>query len=146
MADSIKKQIIDRMLAVLLPLKEENRVRKVERVHGLFLQETVVPALHLVIGDESVAGQDNYGYTIQFAVGFELIFSEVRDPEGKADEMAAFIQEKMESDPQLSSLADAITYDSCQPFVSEESKTPAVVVVNYVLQYRRKRANPAENY
>jgi hypothetical protein len=145
-AKPIKQQILERILEILQPLRGENSVRKIERVHGLFLLEEIRPALHVVTGDESVVSRDNRGYTMEFPVAFEFIFSDARDPETKADECAGFVQEKIEADPQLSSLANAITYDGTQPFIGEGAKPSCVVVLTYVIQYRRVEAQPDVNY
>lgn len=143
---SVRSQIIAQILDLLNPLIAQNKVRSVDRVHALFLQAAIKPALHLVVGDEVQVAQDNRGYTAEIGMFFEIIFDEVRDPEGKADELAAFIQRRVEADPQINRLANEITFKGVRNFVNDAIAPEALSIVQYTLQYRRERGNPDQNY
>lgn len=144
--NSIKQQIIARLLALAEPLKTDGTLRLIARKRTLFLLEPIKPALHLVVGDETVIGQDFRGYTCEIPVLLKLILADTRDAEGKGDELAAYLQKQIESDDQLSTLAVSITYDGELPFTEEELKPEGGTVLAYVIQYRRERAGPETSY
>ena len=144
--NSVKMQIIARMLAICQPLIAEQKFLKVARVQTLFLLEPVKPALHLIVGDEKVLYQDERGYTMQFPVMFKLITEDPDDGYTQADKAAAFVQTVIEADEQLAGLANKITYDGEMPFTEEVLKPAGGTVVMYLVEYRRYKAQPAQNY
>jgi len=144
---SVKSRIMTRCRELVDPLQAEGKVRVIERTSALGLLAAVRPALHLVDGDEDQIGEDERGYTLQFPIAFEVIFEELRDPHGTADELLAWIQEKIESDLQLSGLANAITYVGGQKFIMEnvEPKQGHSTAL-YNVEYRRERKKPDVSY
>lgn len=145
--NSIKMQIIERLLALAEPLKTDGELRKIARVRTVFLLEPVKPALHLVVGDEVVVGEDDRGYTLEFPVGLKLIFSDASaDIYTTGDALSGKLQQRIESDTQLNSLANWIKYEGETPFSEEELKPGGGVLLNYVVNYRRLRAAPETNY
>lgn len=143
---SVKMQIIARLLAICQPLIAEQKFLKVERKQTLFLLESVKPALHLVIGDERVLYQDERGYNMQFPVLFKLLTESPDDGYNQADKAAAFVQEKIEADEQLNRLASKVTYDGEMPFTEEVLKPAGGTVITYLVEYRRMKAQPSVNY
>jgi hypothetical protein len=153
MADSIKKQIVAKILDNLAALKTAGVVRKIERKHDLFRNESVVPALHLIVGPEVKAqaeneGEDNRGYTMSFQVVLKLILESNRDLYEPADDAIAKIQEIMEApgNQQLDGLANDVIYDGDEPFITELGKPDGGVVVKYWVTYRRYRGIPEQSY
>ena len=146
MANSIKTQIIAKLIAICQPLIAQEVVRKVVRKHALFLTESVTPALHIVVGDEKVLYQDERGYNMQFPVAFQIIFAQNRDPESAGDAFEAFLQTNIEADEQLAGLASKITYNGAAPFIREELNPVALTVAMYLVEYRRYKAQPTVGY
>lgn len=146
MADSVKTQIIARILALAEPLKTSGELARIARVRTVFLLEAVKPALHLVVGDEVVIAEDERGYTMEFPAALKLIFTDAVDAYTKGDEMVKLLQTQMESDAQLSQLANSIKYEGETPFTEEALKPDGGVMLNYVVQYRRYRGDPTRNY
>lgn len=143
---SVKSQIINRLLDLAQPLQAEGKFRKIERKSAVLLQESVKPAIHLVIGDEIVMQEDERGYWMEFPAVFQLIIADNRDPYALADTSVAYLQEKIESDPQLSCLVVKVVYDGELPMTSETEKPVGYTLVNYLIQYRRYKSDPSKNY
>ena len=145
---SIKSQIIARLLDLASPLLTEGKFRLIVRKSAPLLLEAVKPAIHLVVGDESVVSQaeDIRGYLMEFPAIFQLIVSDVKDPYSLADDSVAFLQEKIETDPQLSGLVNCIKYDGETPLTTETEKPVGYTLVTYLIQYRRLRGNPSQQY
>ncbi len=146
MSDSIKTQIIKRIMEICQPLIAEQKFRKIERKTTLFLLEPVKPSMHLVIGDETGVVQDERGYTATFPLMLKLIMDDARDPYALADESSAFVQRQIETDEQLGGLASKITYDGELPFTEEALKPSGGTVLMYVVEYRRLRGDPTTAY
>lgn len=148
---SIKQQIIARLLDLAMPLKASAGFRKIERKRTLFLREDVKPAIHLVVGDETVMSEDERGYTMQFPAMFKVLVSDTRATEDASDKAVAYLQEAIEADPQLNgggnkALANKATYDGELPFTEEELKPDGGAVVSYVIEYRRYRGDVDQSY
>ena len=148
---SAKQKIIARLLAVCQPMIALYGLRKAERRHTLWLLEPVKPALHLIVGDEVVQGEDTRGYTLQFPVMFKLILTGQNDLDEQTDKMSAYLQETIEADLELcptdgTGLCSALKYDGELPFTEELMKPDGGTVLMYLVQYRRERGNPGTKY
>lgn len=144
---SIKSQIIARLLALAEPLKKSDfGFREIERKTTPFFLAAVKPAIHVIIFPEDVIEQDARGYTIEFHALFKLIIEDQRDAYALADRATGFLQEKIESDTQLSGLASKLEYASDQPFTEEALKPAGGNSLMYLINYRRLRTNPYTLY
>lgn len=145
---TIKQQICARIKTLLDPLVTENKVRLVARKRSLFLLEDVRPAIHIVIGPETVLAEEesHRGYEMEFDCFIKIIAGKQRDPEDYCDELAGEVQKKIEADLQLNSLASWIKYTGDLPFTFEELKPEGGIVVNYVIRYRRYNADPNKTF
>lgn len=150
MSDSVKSKIIARLLALCEPLIAEGKVRKIARVRGPFLMESVKDAIHLVVGDETVIGEDVRGFELQFPVMLKLIIRDASDAYSKSDQLEAWLQEKIEADPQLQGGAEAVAsrvvYQGSLPFTEEALKPDGGTVLMYEVNYRRVRSRPDVSY
>jgi len=148
--DSVKSKIIARLLALCEPLIAEGVVRKVARVRGPFMMEPIKDAIHVVVGDETMTGEDVRGFDLQFPVMFKLILRDSSDAYSKCDKLEAYLQEKIESDPQLNggqeAVASRVVYQGSLPFTEEALKPDGGTVLMYDIFYRRERANPDVSY
>ena len=146
MADlPVKSRIIARLLGICDPLIAEQRVRSVKRVLSPFLTESVKPALHLVIGHEVVLYQDERGYNSEFPASFKLILDDGGERENIADELAAYLEEKVEADEQLGGLCSKITFDGVYPYI-DDLIPGGFIMVSYKIEFRRYRGAPTVGY
>ena len=149
--DSFRRALRDphrsiRLLELAEPLRASAGFRKIERKRTLFLLEAVKPAIHLVIGDETVIEEDDRGYRCQFPAMFKVVVSDTRDTEDASDAAVAYLQEAIEADGQLNGggdkpLANKATYEGELPFTEEISKPEGGAVVSYNIEYRRYRGD-----
>lgn len=154
---SLRLLILRRILAVLDALKASQGVRVVERRNDILQNETRLPAIHLVDGDETVTGEplDWQGYTIQFPITVKCM-AIAADAHEEADLFAARVQEAIEAEPTLDgspdgdfageALAIFVRYQGTEFFTSEVGKPRAGCLVHYLVEYRRKRATPTQTY
>lgn len=126
----------------------DTRVREVERKRDLFLQAGKYPAIHIIDGAELPAEseEDNLGYTLEFPLIIKVMVEDQRDPYGATDELVPFIQKTIEADPQLNGLVNWVRFEGEAPFVHEINKPLGGSLVNYRVQYRRKRGEPEQSY
>lgn len=149
---TIKQQIMERILTILEPLKGEQGLRKIERARTLFLIEPQKPCLHVVAGPEIVLEEDNRGLRVEFGLFLKLMVAEARNLEDEVDRYVGRIQEKIEGDAQLNGgdasdvLAIRTKYDGEQPFGEDILKPEGGTVIAYVIEYRRYIAEPNYNY
>lgn len=153
MADSIKKQILARILAALTAeiLSQTNptpvgKVRQVKREMDLLKWSEALPALMLYDGDEEIVSEDDTGVTLQFPIMLKLCWSDHRDLSTKKDELVPEIQRVMESDQQLAGLVNWIKGGEEEPFLNEIGKPEGGALVHYLVEYRRRRGNPYQSY
>jgi hypothetical protein len=146
-----KQKIMERLLAILDPLKGEQGLRVIERKRTLFLLEPMKPALHVVAGPEIVLEEDNRGYRCEFGLFLKLMVAEARNLEDAVDKWVGLIQEKIEMDGQLAGEGDGklalkVTYDGEQPFGEDILKPEGGTVIAYVIEYRRFIGEPDYSY
>jgi hypothetical protein len=146
MGESVKSRIVARLLELPQPLIGEQKMREIVRKRSVFLLADIKPALWLVTGEEVVLDEDERGYRMTFPVHFKIIIEDQRDACGMADDVVAFLQAKIEADPQLQQLASKVTYNGDFPFTLEELKPDGGSLVTYTVEYRRMRADPNVPY
>src|SRR6267378_1898877 len=100
MPDSIKLQIMNRILANFEPLKTAGTLRSVTRERNLLLAAAVFPALQIYDSPERLESWDTRGRTFHFDLCLKLAFMDQRDLGGKKDELVPQIQQIIEKDIQ----------------------------------------------
>ncbi len=149
MADlSIKQQIIARILSNLEALATDSATgfRKVFRATQPVLLNPITPSLQIIINPQHLVEEDTAGYVFEFPLDLWITVADPRDPYGVADALAPFVEEALENDLQLNSLANVIRPDGDQPFTNELTAGTGGSVLLYTVQYRRKRAQSTVHY
>lgn len=153
MADSVRKQIIARLLEILDPLTQEQDVDTIKRVRDLAVKEDARKAIHLVVGDETRidthAGMA--GYEMTFPVNLKLILKAGDDLYSKMEDFATQVQSKLEASHQVAdangnALATSITYEGDLDLTNETLKGVGITVLAYTINYRRKFADPTTSF
>jgi hypothetical protein len=108
--------------------------------------EPIKDSLHLIIGDEHQMQEDERGYWMQFPIMWKIMVADARDAYAKTDDTSALLQAGIETDAQLSGLANRITYHGELPFTDEVLKPDGGTVVLYTVEYRRVRGDPTLTY
>jgi hypothetical protein len=147
MSDSLHKQILARLETVLTTLKTAGTIRELAIRNSAAHGAKALPALHIVPGDEQRTAQDSQGYTCERLYLFKLVFGPARDPFDKAADLVQAVQEAIEADLQLNTLAaGGILYEGEQPWISDETEATEGTFLTYRVAYRRRRAAAAQGY
>lgn len=148
MNDPIKLAILNRVLANLAPLTQDNpqTARIVERKASLLETSEISPAIFVVAYPERVIEEDTVCYTLEFGLVIQLFFTPGRDPGEATDRFEAAVQTALEADDQLGEFINWLKYESNNPFVIEEGGTDGGTIMQYTVQYRRARGAPHKTY
>ena len=145
MPDSIKKQIMARVLSNLAPLTP-TPFRLVERRVDILAAADVKPSLFVYDGEEEPAGEDNHGRTFRFPLALKIMFESQRNLGDVKDTLVWQVQNAIEDDIQLNGLANILDGGNEVPFVEEQGKPDAGALVFYTVEYRRVRGDPLTTY
>jgi len=107
MPDAIKKQIIDRILSNLAPLKPST-FRDITRELDAVKDSKALPALMIYDGPETTVSKTSTQWTCRFPVYFKIVFSSMRNTQATKDALVAEVQKKIEADLTLNSLGGII--------------------------------------
>lgn len=144
---SILQQINDQFLTALAGLKTAGTVRELALRNSSAHGAKALPALHIVPGDEQQIGEDGQGYTLRRSYLLKLAFGPAREPFTKAAELVAAVQDTIEADLQMASLASGgILYRGEQPWISDDTEAVEGTFLLYDVTYRRRRAASDEGY
>jgi hypothetical protein len=151
MPSSIKLRIFQALKQRLALLKSDSTVRVLELKNSLLHTEKVFPALHITPGDEQRIDEDNRGYTMSLEIRLKLMFGAPKEKFERAADLVSRIQACVEADLQITetgtreALADQLTYQGEYPVIDDETPMEGVLLI-YVCQYRRLRADPTATY
>jgi hypothetical protein len=146
MSDSIKTQIKARIKTDLQALVTSADIRKLAWQKTILFLEPLLPAIHLVAGDEARIDEDSHGYTMEFPLEIKLCLQGDADLESKTDALVQKVQATIEADLQLNQLANLIRYDGETPYLEDLEKPNGGSILHYTVQYRRAKAHPDQNY
>src|SRR5436190_6137356 len=107
MPDSLKKQIIDRILSNLAPLKP-GTFRDITREHDSTRDSKALPALMIFDGEELTVAKSTTQWTCRFPVHFKIVFSAPRNSQPTKDALVTEVQKKIEADLTLNNLGGII--------------------------------------
>lgn len=144
--DSIKKQIMSRILADLEPLKTSGDFRSITREVNLLATAAVLNALQIYDGPERLMNKDNRGRTFHFDIGLKILAQEQRDLGAAKDALVPKVQQILETDYQLGGLASIVDGGEEVPFLTEVNKPLGGSLVLYTIQYRRVLGDPYTTY
>jgi hypothetical protein len=143
---SVKRQIIARVMDLLETLKQQDPgVRSVKRQRGFAVGNDPKPSIAVIVGAEGLASEDNAGLELEFPIFFKIDV-EGKDPYDLADQFAETVQRQVESDRQLSGLANEMLYQGETPFSNEANSPEGGTLLHYLVRYRRQRAKPELSY
>jgi hypothetical protein len=114
MPDSIKKQIIDRILSNLAPLKSAT-FRDITRELDSTRDSKPLPALMIYDGAETTVAKTTTQWTCRFPVYFKIVFNSARNAQVTKDALITEVQKKIEADLMLNSLGGIIDAGNEEP-------------------------------
>jgi hypothetical protein len=148
---SLKRQIVEALVAQGDALKATGVVKKFAREATPFHLEDITPALSLTIGPEDVVDEDNQGYVIEFPCFWKLTLGKTTkdagtNPYDGADLIEQQVQARIEQDTQLAGLIVWLKYEGNLPFTNEVNSDKGGTLLTYTYRYRRARNDPAGRY
>jgi hypothetical protein len=146
MPESIKAQILNRIMANFEPLKTSGDFRAITRERNLLLLAAVTPALQIYDGPERFVAKDTRGRTWHFDIGLKICLTEGRDLGAAKDTLVPKVQKVIETDLQLGGLADFVDGGEEIPYITETEKPAGGALILYTVQYRRVLGDPYTTY
>jgi len=146
MSLSIKRQIMDRIVANLGTLAAAGVVREVRRELDPLASQGKLPLLLVYDGEEGQIEQDNFGRTYQFPVAVKILIETKRNLGEAKDEVVAEAQRVIESDVKLGGLAYEVNDGSEQPYINELGSPVGGALLFWTVTYRRKLGDPYTTY
>lgn len=138
MPDPIKKQIIDRVLSNLAPLKTNGTLRDITREWDVLKPSKALPALMVHDGEETTFAKTSTVWTCRFDLHLRLVFPFARDK----DALVSEVQKKIEADMTLNNLGAIVDAGNEEPTVLGGSATVHRTTLRYTIQYTRKIGDP----
>ncbi len=138
MPDPIKKQIMDRVLSNLAPLKANGTFRDITREWDVLRPSKALPALMVADGRERTIANSATVWTCRFDLLLRLVFPFARDK----DALVSEVQKKIEGDLTLNSLGTIVDAGNEEPAVVSSSATVHRTELRYSVEYTRKIGDP----
>src|SRR5687768_15716457 len=141
MPDPIKKQIMDRVLSNLAPLKTNGTFRDITREWDVLKPSKAMPALLVYDGEESTVSKTATVWTCRFPVYLKIVFPLVVNK----DALVSEVQKKIEGDMTLNSLGAVVDAGNEEPSPAPGSNVVHHTSLRYTVQYTRKIGDPYAN-
>lgn len=145
MANAIKKQIRDRWVTLVTPLKVTLGLRAdpVWSVDPLQVIQPL-PTLLLYTTDDIETSVDNRGRTKQFNITNKFCFANPREATLKdtEDSYVMEITKLLEADIQLGGLANIVNQREVESFITSLQAPVGIVLVTWRVEYRTRLAQP----
>ena len=141
MPDAVKKQIMDRILADLAPLKPAT-FRDITRELDAVRDAKALPALMIYDGPETTVEKTATQWTCRFPVYFKIVFSSPRNSQATKDALVTEVQKKIEADLMLNNLGGIIDAGNEEPAPTADSNPIHRATLTYTVEYKRKIADP----
>jgi len=138
MPDPIKKQIMDRVLSNLAPLKTNGTFRDITREWDVLRPSKALPALMVCDGEESTVSKTSTVWTCRFPVYLKLVFTGAPSK----DALVSEVQKKIEGDMTLNSLGAIVDAGNEEPATVAQSSPVHRTTLRYTVQYTRKIGDP----
>ena len=142
MPDSIKKQIMDRVLTTLSPLKTNGTFREITREVDRLRDSKALPALMVADGPESTFSRTDTVWTCRFTLELRIFFARPRDAATRKDALLAEVQKTLEADITLGALGRILDSGNEEPVRAADSESTHATVLRYTVQYTRRVADP----
>src|SRR5258705_13213870 len=111
MPDPIKKQIMDRVLSNLAPLKTNGTFRDITREWDVLKPSKALPALMIFDGEETTVSKTSTVWTCRFPVFLKLVF----ETAANKDALVSEVQKKIEADLPLNSVGGMVDGGNKEP-------------------------------
>jgi hypothetical protein len=141
MPDTIKKQIMDRILSDLAPLKPAT-FRGITRELDPVKDSKALPALMVHDGPETTFSKTSIQWTCRFPVYIRIHFLSARDAQSTKDTLVSEVQKKIEADLTLNSLGAIIDAGNEEPAPTSDSNPVHRTTLRYTVEYKRKIGDP----
>jgi hypothetical protein len=142
MPDSVKNQILDRVLSTLQPLKTNGTFREISRGVDPLRVLRALPALMVSDGPEKTHATTATVWQCRFPLEVRIMFARPRDAATKRDELVAEVEKALEADASLGGLGTILDAGNEDPFPSADSDPTHETVLRYTIQYTRRIADP----
>lgn len=138
MPDPIKKQIMDRVLSNLAPLKTNGTFRDITREWDVLKPGRALPALMVHDGEETTVSKTATVWTCRFPLHLRIVFPFARSK----DALVSEVQKKIEADMTLNNLGAVVDGGNEEPATVAEASPVHRTALNYTIQYTRKIGDP----
>jgi hypothetical protein len=139
MPDPIKKQILDRILSDLAPLKPAT-FREITRELDPVKDSKALPALMVNDGPETTFSKTTTQWTCRFPVYIRIHYLSARDAQSAKDTLVSEVQKKI--DMLLNSLGAIIDAGNEEPAPTADSNQVHRTTLKYTIEYKRKIGDP----
>lgn len=144
---SIKNQLKSALFDVLTPLKDDSKVRVLERRRNPYVLPPQQPCAYLSFGEETQVGEDMRGMVMEFTAYVTCYAEGPRGREDALDLITQSVEDLIEADPQLGGLANWVKYQGESPFYDPQSEGDVGGVdLAFRVQYRRLNADVSAAY
>ena len=138
MPDPIKKQIMDRVLSNLAPLKTNGTFRDITREWDVLKPSKALPALMAYDGEETTVSKTSTVWTCRFPVYLRIVYPVA----GSKDALVSEVQKKIEGDMTLNSLGAIVDAGNEEPAIAAHATPVHRTSLRYTVQYTRKIGDP----
>ena len=138
MSDPIKKQIMDRVLSNLAPLKANGTFRDITREWDVLRPSKTLPALMVFDAEESTVSKTSTAWTCRFPVYLKLVFESAANK----DALVSEVQKKIEADMTLNGLGEILDGGNEEPSTVGKSSPVHRTTLRYTVEYTRKIGDP----
>ena len=142
MADSIKTQILARVVTTLTPLVTNATVRSLTRENDPLRDAKALPALMIADGTETTYSKTDTVWTCRFPLEIRIIFARSRNAGSHKDLLVAEVQKTLEADITLGGLGRILNGGNEQPSASGDSEQTHRTMLVYTIEYTRRIADP----
>jgi hypothetical protein len=142
MPDPIKKQILDRVLSTLQPLKTNGTFRDISRQMDRLVDSKALPVLMIVDGPEKTHARTDTVWECRFTLELQIVFARPRDAAARKDVLVAEVEKTLEGDITLGGLGRILDAGNEQPVQGADSDQTHRSVLRYTIQYTRKIGDP----
>ena len=142
MPDSIKTQILARVVTTLTPLVTNTTVRSLTRENDRLRDAKALPALMISDGPESTYSKSDTVWNCRFPIEIRIVFAKSREAGAKKDLLVAEVQKNLEADITLGGLGRILNGGNEQPLASADSEQTHRTMLTYTIEYARRIADP----
>ena len=142
MPDSIKHQIVDRVITTLTPLVTNGTFRSLTRESDRLREIKALPALMIFDGNEITYAKTDTIWICRFTLELRFVFAKSRNAGTVKDALVAEVQKTLEADIALGGLGRILNAGNEQPPAGPDAEQTHRTLLAYTIEYTRKIADP----